>query len=201
MHLERPTVVALDDDRDRLRRRDVVARPQLFPDDCLRLTQLRVEDLGQLGRVRSHRHSAAHARDTHTVNPDFVRYWPLDPDITYLNHGSFGSCPWPVLQQQSEWRARMERRPISFLDAELEGHLDHARSGLAQFIGADPDDVAFVPNATTGVNTVLRSLELAEGDEILTTDHEYNACLNSIRFVAGKARARTVVATIALPIM
>ena len=94
------------------------------------------------------------ATDTHTVNPDYLRYWPLDPDITYLNHGAFGSCPWPVLQQQSEWRARMERHPVQFLDTELEGHLDRARAALAGFDRRDPDDLAFVPNATTGVNTV-----------------------------------------------
>jgi isopenicillin-N epimerase len=134
------------------------------------------------------------------VSSDYLRYWPLDPEITYLNHGAFGACPWPVLHQQSEWRARIERHPIRFLDTELEGHLDSARAALAAFVGCDPDDLCFVPNATTGVNTVLRSLEFAPGDEILTTDHEYNACLNAARFVTAKAGARTVVATIPLPI-
>jgi isopenicillin-N epimerase len=134
------------------------------------------------------------------VNPDYLRLWPLDPDITYLNHGAFGSCPWPVLQQQSEWRARMERHPIRFMDAELEGHLDDARASLAGLVKCDPDDVAFVPNATTGVNTVVRSLDFAPGDEILTTDHEYNACLNALRFVAARAGAKVVVANIALPV-
>ncbi len=134
------------------------------------------------------------------MNSDYLRYWPLDPDITYLNHGAFGACPWPVLQQQSELRTRMERHPIRFLDGELEGHLDRARAALGRFLNAHPDDLAFVPNATTGVNTIVRSLELAPGDEILTTDHEYNACLNSMRFVAGKANGRVVVASIALPI-
>jgi isopenicillin-N epimerase len=105
-----------------------------------------------------------------------------------------------VLQQQSEWRARMERHPIRFMDAELEGHLDNARASLAGLIKCDPDDVAFVPNATTGVNTVVRSLDFAPGDEILTTDHEYNACLNAIRFAAVRAGARVVVADVALPV-
>src|SRR5687767_11543001 len=99
-----------------------------------------------------------------------ARYWPLDPDITFLNHRSFGACPWPVLHAQSEWRARMEREPVLFLATALEGHLDAARARLGELLGADPDDLAFVPNATTGVNTVLRSLEFSSGDEILATD-------------------------------
>ena len=134
------------------------------------------------------------------MNPDYLRFWPLDPQITYLNHGAFGSCPWPVLQQQSEWRTRMERHPIQFLDAELEGHLDRARAALALFVNVQPDDLCFVPNATTGVNTVVRSLEFMPGDEILTTDHEYNACLNAIRFAAERAGANVVVANVPLPV-
>jgi len=134
------------------------------------------------------------------VNRDFLRHWPLDPDITYLNHGSFGSCPRSVLEQQSVWRARMERQPIEFLDKELEGHLDRARAALGEFVGADPDDLAFVPNATTGVNTIVNGLELAPGDEILTTDHEYNACLNAAHVAAERSGARVVVANVELPI-
>lgn len=134
------------------------------------------------------------------MKPDYLRLWPLDPEVTYLNHGAFGSCAWPVLQQQSEWRARMERNPIQFMDIELEGHLDRARASLAALIHCDPDDLAFVPNATTGVNTIVRSLEFAPGDEILTTDHEYNACLNVMRFVAQRSGAKVVVANVGLPV-
>ena len=134
------------------------------------------------------------------MNPEFLRYWPLDPAVTYLNHGSLGACPWPVLNAQSEWRARMEAEPVRFIDTELEVHLDRARATLGEFLNANPDDLVFVPNATTGVNTVLRSLDFAAGDEILTTDHEYNACLNTARFVAAKAGAKTVVARVPLPI-
>ena len=94
----------------------------------------------------------------------------------------------------------MERHPIRFMDAELEGHLDRARAALADFVHVDADDLAFVANATTGVNTVLRSLDFNSGDEILTTDHEYNACINAIRYVAARAHANVVVASIPLPI-
>lgn len=131
---------------------------------------------------------------------DFARYWPLDESITFLNHGSFGACPWPVLHAQSEWRARMEREPVVFLDVELETHLDRARARLGEFLGADPDDLAFVPNATTGVNTVLRSLDLRAGDEILTTDHDYNACINAIRAATDRAGARAVIANVPFPV-
>jgi isopenicillin-N epimerase len=131
---------------------------------------------------------------------ELARYWPLDPDITFLNHGSFGACPWPVLHAQSEWRARMEREPVRFLATELEGHLDQARARLGEFLHADPDDLAFVPNATTGVNTVLRSLDLQPGDEVLSTDHDYNACLNTIRATTHHAGASCRVVRLPFPV-
>ena len=134
------------------------------------------------------------------MNPDFARYWPLDPEITYLNHASLGACPWPVLRAQDEWRTRLERGPVRFMDTEMEAHLDHARERLAEVVGAQADDLAFVPNATAGLNTVLRSLEFDPGDEILSDDHEYNACLNAIRFVARKTGAKLVMARIPLPV-
>jgi isopenicillin-N epimerase len=126
--------------------------------------------------------------------------WLLDPQVTFLTHGTFGSCPRPVLELQTELRADLERRPLSFLDYELEDRLDAARAPLAAFLGARPMDVAFIPNATTGVNTVLRSIELKPGDEILTTDHEYNACQNAARAAARDAGASVVVARVPMPV-
>lgn len=127
------------------------------------------------------------------------RHWPLDRRVVFLNHGSFGACPRPVLACQNRWREQMERQPLQFLVRELEAALDEARRSLAAFVGAHPGDVAWVTNATAGVNTVLRSLTFKRGDELLVTDHEYNASRNALDFAAQKAGARVVVAPLPFP--
>ena len=141
------------------------------------------------------------------MQPDLLRsqgltpeLWPLDPGVIFLNHGSFGACPAEVLRHQAVLRAEMEAEPVRFLSRELDDRLDAARASLAAFVGADPDDLAFVTNATGGVNAVLRSLAFSSGDELLTTDHAYNACRNTLDFVAGRAGARVVVARIPFPV-
>ena len=128
------------------------------------------------------------------------QHWTLDPDITFLNHGSFGATPRSVLEKQNEYRAQMEREPVRFFVRELEPLLDDARRTLASFLGADTEGLAFVPNATAGVNAVLRSLDLDKFDELLVTNHEYNACRNTLDYVAGLAGAKIVVAEIPFPI-
>ena len=126
--------------------------------------------------------------------------WLLDPEVSFLNHGSFGACPAPVLEAQRAWRDRLETEPVSFLAGELEGLLDATRIEVAAFLGADPDGLAFVPNATTAVSTVLGSVRFAPGDELLAGDHEYNATLNAIHAAALRDGARVVLVHLPFPI-
>jgi isopenicillin-N epimerase len=120
--------------------------------------------------------------------------------VAFLNHGSFGACPRRVLALQQELRQQMEREPVQFLWRHYEERLEPARVELAQFIGARKQDVVFVTNATSGINAVLRSLPLQRGDELLTTDHDYNACHNVLREVARERRANLVTAEVPFPI-
>ncbi len=126
--------------------------------------------------------------------------WPLDPAVVMLNHGSFGACPRPVLRRQSELREQMEAEPVRFLVRQTPPLLDESRRVLAGLVGAEPENLAFVSNATAGVNAVLRSLRFQPGDELLITDHGYNACNNVVRYVAQREGAAVVVAEVPVPI-
>jgi isopenicillin-N epimerase len=127
-------------------------------------------------------------------------FWGLDPAITFLNHGSFGACPRVVLEAQASILRQMEAEPVRFFLREYEPLLDAARRALALFVGAEEQDLVFVPNATAGVNTVLRSLDFSPGDELLTTDHAYNACKNALDFIAERSGAKVVVAPLPFPV-
>jgi len=131
---------------------------------------------------------------------DLARHWTLDPAVRFLNHGSFGACPSAVLDAQRQFREQMEREPVLFLTREAPKRLAEAREALARFIGASVEGLAFVPNATTGLNAVLRSLPLAAGDELLVADHAYNAARNALEFVAARSGARVVAVSLPFPI-
>jgi isopenicillin-N epimerase len=131
---------------------------------------------------------------------EYSAHWELDPALAYLDHGAFGACPRAVLEAQQQLRARIERDPAQFFMRDLESLLEAARAALGAFVHADPDDLAYVPNATSAVNAVLRSLRFAPGDELLVTDHAYGACSNALAFVAQATGARVVVAKVPFPI-
>jgi isopenicillin-N epimerase len=128
------------------------------------------------------------------------QHWLLDPEISYLNHGSFGATSIEVLAKQTALREQLEREPVRFMVRELEPLLDEARGELAAFVGADAASIAFVPNATAGVNAVLRSLDLDRHDELLVSSHEYNASRNALDYVAGLAGAKVVPVEVPFPI-
>ncbi len=123
----------------------------------------------------------------------------LDPDLIFLNHGSFGACPAQVMQTYQRWQMEMERNPVEFLGRRSAALLAQSRAVLAKTLGADPENLIYLPNATTGVNTVARSVHLQPGDEILTSDHEYGACDNTWKFVCERSGANYVPVEIPLP--
>lgn len=131
---------------------------------------------------------------------DYSKYWLLDPDIIFLNHGSFGACPSPVLEKQAFYRELLEKEPVRFFMRQYEDLYFNALRVLAEFISADVHNIAFVPNVTTAVNAVLRSLQFDPGDELLTTNHVYPACKNILDFIAQQTGAEVIYAEFNFPI-
>ncbi|MDQ3032008.1 MAG: aminotransferase class V-fold PLP-dependent enzyme [Myxococcota bacterium] len=134
-------------------------------------------------------------------SPHHARF-ALDPAITFLNHGSFGACPREALEAQSAIRARMEAEPVRFFVHEAPPMLDAARETIARELGARPEDLVFVRNASEGVATILaaRARALAPGDELLTTDHAYPACKNALDHLASRTGAIVTVARVPFPL-
>ncbi len=123
----------------------------------------------------------------------------LDPNLIFLNHGSFGACPREVFAQYQQWQLELERNPVQFLGRRSGQLLADARATLGATLGASGEDLVFVPNATTGVNIVARSLALRSGDEVLGTDHEYGACDATWEFVCQRAGAHYRRVAVLLP--
>ena len=89
----------------------------------------------------------------------------LDPNVVFLNHGSYGAAPKPVFEAYQSWQRRLERQPVLFLGRELPELMRESRAALGEYLNADPDDLVYIPNATHGVNIVARSLEIQPGDD------------------------------------
>jgi len=123
----------------------------------------------------------------------------LDPSVTFLNHGSFGATPRPVFEAYQRWQLELERQPVEFLGRRSDDLMDAARAPLARYLGADPESVAYVPNATHGVNVVARSMTFRPGDEILGTDLEYGACDRTWEHIAGRSGATYIRQHVPLP--
>jgi isopenicillin-N epimerase len=124
----------------------------------------------------------------------------LDPSVTFLNHGSFGACPRAVFERYQAWQLELERQPVLFLARRLDELLAEARGALGAYVGADPDDLVFLPNATAGVNVAARSLGLRPGDEVLSTDLEYGALDLTWEHVCAELGGSYVRTPIRLPV-
>ncbi|MBK9926709.1 MAG: aminotransferase class V-fold PLP-dependent enzyme [Anaerolineales bacterium] len=131
-----------------------------------------------------------------SIKPHFL----LDPNVIFLNHGSFGATPKSVFDAYQNWQLRLERQPVLFLGREIDALLKTSRQVLGEYLNADADDLAYIPNATHGVNIVAHSLQLQSGDEILTTDHEYGACDYAWNFICSKTGAKYIHQPIPLPV-
>lgn len=124
----------------------------------------------------------------------------LDPTVTFLNHGSFGATPWPVMKAYQDWQIKLEYQPVRFLGRELDSFLRKARESLGAYLNVEASDVVFIPNATHGINIIARSMKLTADDEVLTTDHEYGACDYAWEFACQKMGCRYIRKPIPLPI-
>ena len=136
------------------------------------------------------------------VTTNLAELFLLDPEIVFLNHGSFGACPRPVFEDYQRWQLTLERQPVAFLSSHrgLAKNLKAARLVLADELGTSDQNIAMVTNATIGLNIVAQSLLLKESDEILTTDHEYSALEKTWNFVAARTGAKIVVMEVPLPL-
>ena len=129
-----------------------------------------------------------------------AKHWNLDSDCVFLNHGSFGATPNEIREEQRNWQNLLEDEPVRFYEDLAMDFMENSRKALAVMLECDAEDLALVENATTGVNTILRSLEFNTGDEILVPDHAYQACRNAIDFVAQRWGVKVVTVNIPFPI-
>lgn len=134
------------------------------------------------------------------MSSEFSSLWALDSKVTFLNHGSFGACPVFILEKQQEYRQMLENEPIRFMITQVETLLHQSKVKIAAMTGADADDLVFVGNATSGVNTVLRSLKFNPGDEIIFTNHIYGACRKALEFIRHQNGVSLVEAMVPFPV-
>ena len=135
-----------------------------------------------------------------SLGKSLLNLWYLDPEATYLNHGSFGATPKVVLTAQQAWQQKLETQPVKFMSEDLGIALRQAAAELANFVGTDPNNLVFVENATAGMNTVLRSLDFSSGDGILTTNHGYAAVQNALLYTCERHNLNLIEAQVPFPI-
>lgn len=143
---------------------------------------------------------AASPRPPSGQRPALRDLFLLRPDVIFLNHGAYGATPRPVFDAYQRWQLELERQPVEFLSRRFGDLMQRAREALAGFVGAHADELVYVPNATTGLNIVARSVELGPGDEVLSTDHEYGALDRTWQFLCARRDARYVQVSVPVPV-
>jgi isopenicillin-N epimerase len=136
------------------------------------------------------------------TNIDSYReYFLLNPSITFLNFGSFGATPKPIMEELHKWQAEMEYEPVQFIAVRSLGYLKKSREALASFIHCNADDLVYTPNPSYAINIIAKSLKLNQGDEILSTDLEYGAMDRTWNYYCKKQGAKYVRQPISLPVL
>ena len=135
------------------------------------------------------------------MSQNLAQHFLLREDVTFLNHGSFGACPRPVFAIYQSWQLELERQPVAFLGRDLSERMRAPRVALAPELGTGADNIVGLTNATEGLNIVAQSLDLRQGDEILTTDHEYSALEKTWAYVARRSGAKIVTVNVPLPLV
>lgn len=133
------------------------------------------------------------------MSSNLARHFLLRDDVVFLNHGSFGACPRPVFETYQAWQLELERQPVAFLGRDLSERTKVPRVALSAFLGTTSENIVGLVNATEGLNIVAQSLDLKEGDEILTTDHEYSALEKTWAYVARRTGAKIVTVKVPMP--
>ena len=130
---------------------------------------------------------------------ELKKQFQLNPEYTYLNHGSFGACPIPIFEEREKWQKELEFQPVSFIERNALGYLGKSRESLSEYVHCDKDDIVYFPNPTTAMNMVIRSLDLNEGDEVLSSSHEYGAVERTWKFMSIKRGFKYTSIDIPLP--
>jgi len=134
------------------------------------------------------------------MNNSYKSLFLLDPNIIHLNHGSFGACPKPIFDSLISWQKKLEFNPVKHLAFDMYDYLEESRESLSNYINCNKDDIVFFPNPSTARNTVIKSLDLKNNDEILTTNHEYGALDKTWNFICKKTGAKYIKQNIILPL-
>ena len=124
----------------------------------------------------------------------------LDPDITFLNHGSYGACSKPVFKEYQDWQQKLENQPVQFMTNQVYSAMEKSRESMSQFVGCDEKELVFFQNPTTAVTNVIYNLDLKPGDEVLMSNHEYGALVRAWKMWGKKTRVKIIQQDISMPV-